>query len=117
MEIRQAIDALAALAQDTRLRTFRLLVEYGHQGMAAGEIAQDLAIPQNTLSTHLGILQQAGLLTSRRQGRSVIYAVDFDGLRAVLAFLLQDCCRGQAELCAPVLDAVIADCCTTGVQP
>lgn len=111
MEIRTATRSLAALAQESRLAAFRLLVRAGGDGMAAGAIAQTLDIPNNTLSTHLAALQNAGLIRSRREGRSIIYSVDFDGTRALLGFLLEDCCQGAPEVCTPALDSVLADCC------
>jgi len=112
MEINTATRSLAALAQESRLSTFRLLVRAGGAGMPAGAIAQALGIPHNTLSTHLATLANAGLIGSRREGRSIIYSVDFDGTRALLGFLLEDCCQGEPELCTPVLDSVLADCCS-----
>ena len=112
MEIRAATRSLAALAQESRLSAFRLLVRAGGDGMAAGAIAQTLDIPHNTLSTHLAALQHAGLIRSRREGRSIIYSVDFDGTRALLGFLLEDCCQGAPEVCTPALDSVLADCCS-----
>ena len=105
MDISSATQQLAALAQERRLSAFRLLVRAGDAGMPAGEIAAALDVPHNTLSTHLGILAQAGL------GRSVIYAIDFEGTRGLLGFLLEDCCRGAPELCGPALDAVLPNCC------
>jgi len=111
MELKAAVRSLAALAQESRLATFRLLVRAGGEGMPAGAIARELDIPHNTLSTHLAALANAGLIRSQRQGRSIIYSVDFDGTRALLAFLLEDCCQGEPELCTPVLDSVLADCC------
>lgn len=112
MDILTAADAFGALSQETRLTAVRLLVEAGAQGMPAGDIARQLGAPHNTLSTHLAILARAGLVTSRRQGRSMIYAADYSGMRRLIAFLLQDCCRGRPELCAPLLDAALpASCC------
>jgi DNA-binding transcriptional ArsR family regulator len=111
MDINRATDALAALAQESRLASFRLLIRAGTPGLPAGDIAQTLCIPHNTLSTHLAILCRAGLLRSRRDGRSVIYSVDFDGTRALLGFLLEDCCQGAPEVCRPALDAVLSRCC------
>lgn len=113
MEITSATRSLAALAQESRLAAFRLLVRAGGDGMSAGAIAQTLGIPHNTLSTHLAALQNAGLIRSRRDGRSIIYSVDFDGTRALLGFLLEDCCQGAPEVCTPVLDSVLADCCSS----
>jgi len=107
MEITQAVQSLSALAQESRLTAFRLLVIAGRPGMAAGDIAESLGVPHNTLSTHLAVLNRAGLLQSRREGRKIFYAVDFDGTRSLLRFLLQDCCRGAADVCAPAVDAVL----------
>ena len=102
---------MGALAQETRLETFRLLVRTGAGGMAAGEIARTLDIPHNTLSSHLAILVNAGLVGSRRDGRSIIYSVNFDGTRDLLSFLMEDCCQGHPDVCAPVLDSVLPGCC------
>ncbi len=111
MEINRAIAALGALAQESRLKVFRLLIERGGAGMAAGEIARRLKVPHNTLSTHLGLLSQAGLVRSRREGRSILYAMNLKGVRALLGFLMQDCCNGRPEVCAPLIDAVTSNCC------
>lgn len=111
MEINQAADALSALAQESRLAVFRLLVRAGSDGRSAGDIAEALEIRHNTLSTHLAILTRAGLLRSRRESRSIIYSVDFDGTRALLGFLLEDCCQGAPEICSPALDTVLPNCC------
>jgi len=111
MDMNGATRMLGALAQDTRLSAFRLLVRAGRDGMAAGALARRLEVPHNTLSTHLGILANAGLVASHRDGRSILYRVDFDGTRALLAFLMEDCCRGQRDVCAPALDTVLAGCC------
>jgi DNA-binding transcriptional ArsR family regulator len=103
VELSRAVTALSALAQDTRLETFRLLVQAGSSGLAAGEIARRLDVPANTLSSHLGILSQANLVTSHRDGRSVIYAADYDGMGELLAFLVADCCEGRPEACGNLL--------------
>ena len=105
-----AIHALGALAQATRLETFRLLVRHEPDGLAAGEIARQLDVPQNTMSAHLGILARAGLARSERHSRLIIYRADLDGLRALMLFLVNDCCAGSAELCAPLV-AELAPCC------
>lgn len=102
METQEATVALAALAHGTRLRVFRLLVRAGYDGMPAGEIAAALEIPNPTLSFHLNQLSQAGLIASRRAGRSIIYSVSFEDVRALLAFLMEDCCQGKADLCGPL---------------
>ena len=111
MDVRRASRAFNALSQETRLETFRLLVRAGTDGIAAGEIARTLAVPHNTLSSHLSILVNAGLAVSRREGRSVIYRVDFEGTRDLLSFLVEDCCQGRPEDCAPALDSVLPACC------
>lgn len=95
MTEREIIAALGALAQETRLRTFRLLVQAGETGLPAGEIARHLNVSAATLSFHLSHLSQAGLLTSRRAGRSIIYAAHFTTMEALLAFLREDCCAGR----------------------
>ncbi|MGE0774424.1 MAG: ArsR/SmtB family transcription factor [Sphingomonadaceae bacterium] len=108
MESEGTIASLSALAQSTRLDTFRLLVRHEPDGLAAGEIARLLDVPQNTMSAHLGILARAGLITSTRNSRSIIYRADLDALRAVMLFLVKDCCGGRAELCHPLADALLA---------
>lgn len=106
-----AVRAFGALAQESRLAAFRLLVRAGESGLPAGEIARGLRIPHNTLSSHLAILTRAGIVRSRREGRSIIYAVDFDGTRSLLAFLLEDCCQGRPELCSPAIESALSECC------
>ncbi len=104
MKANSAIDALAALAQETRLVVFRLLVRQGPDGLAAGAIAEELGIPAPTLSFHLGQLSAAGLVVSRRAGRSIIYGANYAGMRELLDFLIQDCCQGRPELCLPSVE-------------
>lgn len=101
MENRDAIDALAALAQETRLKVFRLLVQAGPSGWPAGEIAQAVGVPPATLSFHLRELDRAGLLLSRRESRQIFYATHYEGMRQLLDFLMQDCCNGHPEICRP----------------
>lgn len=110
MDIESAISALAALAQGTRLDTFRLLVRAEPNGVAAGEVARLLYVPQNTMSAHLAILARAGLVRSERHSRSIIYRADLESLRALMTFLAKDCCAGSSELCAPLV-AELAPCC------
>lgn len=110
MESELAISALGALAQGTRLDVFRLLVRHEPNGLAAGEIARQLDVPQNTMSAHLGILARAGIVRSERHSRSIIYRADLDGLRGLMLFLVKDCCAGSPELCAPLL-AELTPCC------
>ncbi|SLN56102.1 ArsR/SmtB family transcription factor [Oceanibacterium hippocampi] len=111
MDTLNATRALGALSQESRLEAFRMLVQAGPEGMAAGEVARALGVPHNTMSSHLGILANAGLVGSRREGRSIIYTPDFAGIRALLSFLMEDCCQGRPEDCAPVLDRVLQGCC------
>lgn len=102
MQIPVAVEALSALAHGHRLAVFRLLVRAGEEGLAAGEIAREIGVLPNTLSTHLTILGHAGLVRSQRQGRSVIYSADYGGMRDLLAFLVADCCAGRSEICGPL---------------
>ncbi len=113
MDLIAAVEAMNALGQETRMRAFRLLVEAGEEGVPAGEIARRLDVPHNTMSTHLAQLTRAGLVRSRRESRSIIYMADLPSIRALLAFLVQDCCHGRPEACGPLLDAVlpVAACC------
>lgn len=110
MDTDDALNAFSALSQPTRLEVFRLLIKVGSDGLAAGEIGSRLGILQNTLSTNLNILAQAQLITRTRQGRSVKYSANFDGIRNLLAFLMQDCCGGNAELCAPLIEQIACPC-------
>jgi DNA-binding transcriptional ArsR family regulator len=112
MKSKQAISALSALAHDGRLAAFRLLVKAGPSGMAAGEIAQRIKMPPSTLSTNLLLLSTARLVTSRREGRSIIYTADFDTMGNLLSFLIEDCCNGSPEVCAPL--AGILETCSPG---
>jgi ArsR family transcriptional regulator len=109
MESLKAIQTLSALAQDGRLAVFRLLVKAGPDGRAAGDIAKKLKTAPNTLSAQLLLLSNAGLIRARREGRSIIYAANFDAMRDLLVFLTEDCCGGRPEICAPL--ASIAACC------
>ena len=102
MESEQAILALAALAQPTRLSVFRLLVKHEPDGLAAGDIAKALAVPQNTMSAHLAILARAGLVMSERKSRSIIYRANLVTFQDLTSFMVEDCCGGRADLCAPV---------------
>src|SRR3954466_11294283 len=96
----QALAALAALAQENRLDTFRLLVRAGPDGMPAGEVAAALGLPPNTLTFHFDRLREAGLVTVRREGRSMIYAARYDAMNALLGYLTENCCQGGAAQCA-----------------
>jgi ArsR family transcriptional regulator len=94
-----AISALAALAQPTRLAIFRLLIKHEPIGITAGVIAETVGAPHNTLSSHLAILVRAGLLRSSRDGRTIIYRSDVEGMKSLISFLIDDCCNGHPELC------------------
>ncbi|MEZ5841180.1 MAG: metalloregulator ArsR/SmtB family transcription factor [Hyphomicrobiales bacterium] len=107
-----ALDALAALAQPTRLAVYRLLVRTRPSGLCAGDIAERLGVVQNTLSTHLGILSRAGLLGATREGRTIRYVASDDAMRALIAYLLEDCCGGRPEICGPL--ARVAAACAAG---
>ena len=110
MESKTAISALGALAQTTRLDAFRLLVRHEPDGLAAGEIARALDVPQNTMSVHLATLSRAGLIRSERRSRIINYRADLDQLKALTLFLVKDCCGGKAELCEPLI-AELFPCC------
>ena len=110
MESLDAILVLGALAQETRLDTFRLLVRREPDGIPAGELARLIEVPQNTMSAHLAVLSRAGLVCGERQSRSIIYRADLARLRIVLTFLLMDCCDGKPDICAPLI-ADLLPCC------
>lgn len=116
MDTKQAIDLFSALAQGTRLDTFRLLVRHEPEGLPAGELARQLNVPHNTMSAHLGVLSRAGLVVSRRQSRSIIYRASLSQMQHTLSFLVRDCCAGHPELCAPLLEA-LQPCCSTDKEP
>jgi DNA-binding transcriptional ArsR family regulator len=99
MDTKMAVRSLAALAQDSRLEVFRLLVQAGPHGLPAGEIAEQLGIPPSTLSFHVKALSQAGLVESRQEGRFIFYSADFAAMNRLLAFLGENCCGGR--LCVP----------------
>jgi DNA-binding transcriptional ArsR family regulator len=109
MEVESAVSALGALAQDTRLTVFRLLVKAGPPGLPAGEIAGRIGVPPATLSFHLKELVRAGLVSARRESRQIFYAADFAGMRGLLGFLSEDCCQGRPEICAPFSNPAASD--------
>jgi DNA-binding transcriptional ArsR family regulator len=111
MEKPDAIAALAALAQESRLDVFRLLVQAGPDGLPAGQIAERLAVPANTLSFHLSQLRHAGLITFRRESRSLIYAAEYPAMNDLLAYLTENCCQGDAAGCGP------GNCDSTQIKP
>lgn len=111
MDSIEAIAALTALAQPTRLDTFRLLVGREPQGVPAGELARLVEVPQNTMSAHLAVLARAGLIAGERRSRSIVYRANLERFREVALFLLKDCCAGRADLCAPLI-ADLTPCCS-----
>ncbi|QOZ76091.1 transcriptional regulator [Bradyrhizobium sp. CCBAU 53351] len=110
MESEEAVLALAALAQPTRLEAFQTLVRHEPDGLAAGDLARLLEVPQNTLSAHLAILSRARLVSSERHSRSIVYRANLDEFRDVALFLLRDCCGGRPEVCNPVVETLQACC-------
>ena len=118
MEGKLAVAALSALAHEGRLAAFRLLVQAGSDGMAAGEIAGHLGVLPNTLSANLNVLSHAGLVESRRNGRSIIYTAAYERMATLLGYLVRDCCGGSPAICAP-LAVLVADaaCCAADQAP
>ena len=112
MDISNAVGALSALAQETRLKVFRLLIEAGPDGIPATQIADAVGVRQNLMSTHLAILAQAGLTRARRDGRNIFHAADLERTRDLLGYLVEDCCNGHPVRCAKLLDAILplAEC-------
>jgi ArsR family transcriptional regulator, arsenate/arsenite/antimonite-responsive transcriptional repressor len=116
MEEVEVIAALAALAQPTRLGVFRLLAKHEPDGLPAREIARELAVPHNTMSTHLAVLTRAGLIGAERQSRTIIYRARLEALREAVLFLVKDCCGGNPELCAPLIDDLTPCCSPSDVR-
>ena len=112
MKTKRALSAFGALAQETRLEVFRQLIRLAPDAIAAGDLAYELDVPPSTLSSHLAILQRAGLVRSERHARMIRYSADLAGARGVVEFLLKDCCRGQPERCDQLLNAVLPDRCS-----
>lgn len=110
MEVITALDAFSALSNETRLWVFRLLVQAGPEGLSAGDIADHLSARQNTMSSHLKLLHQSGLINSRRDGRSVIYSADYNTVRQLIVFLMDDCCAGNRAVCQPVAESLAKAC-------
>jgi len=102
METTAAVAALGALAHEGRLEVFRLLVQTGPDGVAAGDIARATGAAPSTLSANLSVLTRAGLIAARRDGRSIIYTAAYEQMRGLLGFLMEDCCAGKPEICAPL---------------
>ena len=111
MQIRQAVAALSALAQETRLATYRLLIEAGPEGVAAGQIADALSVAPPALSFHLKELTHAKLVSSRQEGRFIYYAADFEQMAALMSFLTHNCCRGMPQECLTVMETALSECC------
>lgn len=111
-----AIEALSALAHPSRLAVFRLLVRAGPGGVSAGDLARAIGALPNTLSTHLTVLERARLASSSRAGRSIIYAADYSRMGELLSFLIEDCCSGQPEICAPLAETASRLACCTPAQ-
>ena len=111
MEITDAVAALAALAQEKRLSIFRLLVEAGPEGVAAGRIAETLEVPGATLSFHLKELARAGLVSSRQEKQFIYYAVDFGRMAELMTFLTENCCKGMPQACLTVVETALGSCC------
>ena len=111
MELEDAVVALGALAQETRLSIFRLLVQAGPEGIAAGRIGEALDVPAATLSFHLKELAHAGLVSSRQEGRFIYYSADFERMAALMSFLTQNCCQGMPHECLTVVETALGRCC------
>ena len=105
-----AIATFSALSQQTRLEVFRLLIKAGANGLLAGELGERLDVKQNTMSANLTVLLNAGLVRNEREGRSIRYYANFDAVRGLLAFLMEECCGGRAELCQPIIDEIACAC-------
>ncbi len=106
MDVIDALEALSALSNETRLWVFRLLVQTGPEGMTAGEIAERLSSRQNTMSSHLKLLLQAGLVAHDREGRHVRYRANYNTIQSLVLFLMEDCCQGRPEVCRPVAESL-----------
>lgn len=111
MDSGQALLVFAALAQPTRLDVFRLLIEHEPDGLPAGEIARQMGVPHNTMSTHLAILTRAGLIAAERHSRTIVYRAQLEAVRALTGYLVKDCCRSRPEICAPLI-VDLTPCCT-----
>ncbi len=110
MESNKAIFLFSALSQQTRLDVFRLLIKAGASGLLAGELGEQLDVKQNTMSANLTVLLNGGLVRNERQGRTIRYFADFNALRALLSFLMEDCCNGRPEICQPIIDEIACAC-------
>jgi ArsR family transcriptional regulator, arsenate/arsenite/antimonite-responsive transcriptional repressor len=111
MEMKEAVIALGALAQDTRLSIFRLLVRVGPEGIPVGQIGEELQVAPATLSFHLKELYHAGLISSRQEGRFIYYSANFERMTALMTFLTQNCCQGMPHECLTVAETQLKECC------
>ncbi len=111
MEIKDAVAALAALAQETRLAVYRLLIQAGPQGLAAGRIGETLKVPGATLSFHLKELAHSGLVSSRQDRQFIYYAADFERMAELMSFLTENCCQGMPEKCLSIVETALGSCC------
>jgi ArsR family transcriptional regulator, arsenate/arsenite/antimonite-responsive transcriptional repressor len=114
MDERQALACFGALSQETRLRIIRTLVVAGHDGMAAGVIAERMEVSPSNVSFHLKELERAGLISQQRESRSIVYTASFDALAGLVRFLMEDCCAGNPEICAPAVK--VAACCSPSAE-
>ena len=111
MNIKEAVAALGSLAQETRLATYRMLVEAGPEGIPAGQIAEELNVAPAALSFHLKELSHARLVTSRSEGRFIYYFADFERMAALMTYMTQNCCRGMPQECLTVMETALSECC------
>jgi ArsR family transcriptional regulator, arsenate/arsenite/antimonite-responsive transcriptional repressor len=111
MEMKEAVVALAALAQETRLSIFRLLVRVGPEGIPVGQIGEELQVAPATLSFHLKELYHAGLISSRQEGRFIYYTANFERMAALMTFLTQNCCQGMPQECITAVETALGSCC------
>jgi ArsR family transcriptional regulator, arsenate/arsenite/antimonite-responsive transcriptional repressor len=117
MEIKAAVTSLGALAQETRLSIFRLLLEAGPEGISAGRIGETLEVPGATLSFHLKELARAGLVSSRQERQFIYYAADFERMAELMTFLTQNCCQGMPQACLTVVETALGRCCPPKLKP
>lgn len=110
MDILKATQSFSALSQPARLEAYRLLVQAGEDGLPAGDISDRLGVRQNTMSANLSVLLQAGLVRTVREGRSIRYFANYEAMRGLLGFLMEECCGGKPELCQPIIDEIACAC-------
>jgi ArsR family transcriptional regulator, arsenate/arsenite/antimonite-responsive transcriptional repressor len=117
MEIKTAVTALGALAQETRLSIYRMLVEAGPDGVAAGRIGEALEVPGATLSFHLKELARAGLVSAKQEKQFIYYAADFKRMAELMIFLTKNCCQGMPQECLTVVETALGRCCPPQTKP